>query len=42
MQENEKTKKKLLQKYNNEILMFDSIFESGNLLQAEIISPTEY
>jgi hypothetical protein len=26
------TKKKLLQKYNNDILVFDSIFESGNLL----------
>ena len=25
-------KKKLLKKYNNDILLFDSIFESGNLL----------
>lgn len=25
-------KKKLLLKYNNDILLFDSIFESGNLL----------
>jgi hypothetical protein len=25
-------KKKILSKYNNEILLFDSLFESGNLL----------
>ena len=29
-------------KYNNDILHFDSIFESGNLLQAEIVNPNEY
>jgi hypothetical protein len=42
LQENEKQKKKLLAKYNNDVLIFDSIFESGNLLQAEIVNPTEY
>ncbi len=30
--ENNLNKKKLLSKYNNEILIFDSIFECGNLL----------
>lgn len=42
LQENQKQRKKLLSKYNNDILLFDSIFESGNLLQAEIVNPTEY
>eukprot|EP00347_Sterkiella_histriomuscorum_P022485 403338316 len=35
-------KKKLLQKYNNDVLLFDSTFECGNLLQAEITNPNEY
>ncbi len=26
----------------NDILLFDSIFECGNLLQAEVVNPTEY
>ena len=42
LQETSKQKKKLLTKYNNDILIFDSIFESGNLLQAEYVSATEY
>lgn len=42
MQENDKNRKKLVQKYMNDILLFDSIFECGNLLQAEVVSPTEY
>lgn len=32
LQENERLKKKLLKKYNNDILLFDSLFECGNLL----------
>lgn len=35
-------KKSLLSKYNNNILLFDSVFESGNLLQAEFTKPNEY
>lgn len=42
LQENDKNRKKLVQKYMNDILLFDSIFECGNLLQAEVVSPTEY
>ena len=42
LSEFENQKKKLLSKYLNEVLIFDSIFESGNLLQADMISSTEY
>jgi len=42
LQETSKQKKKLLNKYKNDILIFDSIFESGNLLQAEYVSASEY
>ena len=38
----ENTRKKLSQKYGGDILVFDSIFESGNLFQVDAISTTEY
>jgi hypothetical protein len=33
---------KLKKKYLNDVLLFDSLFESGNLLQADRISREEY
>ncbi|CDW74793.1 zinc carboxypeptidase family protein [Stylonychia lemnae] len=40
--DSDSNRRKLLQKYNNDILIFDSVFESGNLLQAEMTSQSEY
>ena len=42
LSDNNLTKKRLLKKYNNEVLIFDSVFECGNLLQAEMITQNEY
>jgi hypothetical protein len=38
----EESVNKLKQKYANDVLLFDSLFESGNLLQADRISREEY
>ena len=35
-------KQRLIQKFKDEVLIIDSIFECGNLLQAEMLSSTEY
>ena len=33
---------RLMRKYNGDVLMIDTVFESGNLLRADRITPTEY
>ena len=33
---------RLIRKYNGDVLLMDTIFESGNLLRADRITPSEY
>ena len=33
---------RLMRKYSGDVLLFDTIFESGNLLRADRITPSEY
>ena len=42
MQELEESFARLIRKYNGDVLLIDTIFESGNLLRADRITPTEY
>jgi hypothetical protein len=42
MQELEESITRLMRKYNGDVLLFDTVFESGNLLRADRITPTEY
>ena len=42
MQELEESIMRLMRKYNGDVLVFDTIFESGNLLRADRITPSEY
>ena len=35
-------KKRLLAKYHNDVLLVDSVFESGNILHVEMINNSEY
>ena len=42
MSELEDSMARLMRKYNGDVLIIDTVFESGNLLRADRISPTEY
>lgn len=42
LQELEESITRLMRKYNGDVLLFDTIFESGNLLRADRITPSEY
>ena len=42
MQELEESVVRLMRKYSGDVLIFDTIFESGNLLRADRITPSEY
>ena len=42
MNEYEERQEQLLRKYNGDVLLFDTIFESGNLLRADRITRAEY
>lgn len=42
MQELEESFARLIRKYNGDVLLIDTIFESGNLLRADRITPQEY
>ena len=42
MQDLEESMARLMRKYNGDVLLMDTIFESGNLLRADRITPSEY
>ena len=42
MQELEESMARLIRKYDGDVLMIDTVFESGNLLRADRITPHEY
>ncbi len=42
MQELEELAVRLIRKYNGDVLLIDTVFESGNLLRADRITPSEY
>jgi len=42
LQELEESITRLMRKYNGDVLLFDTVFESGNLLRADRITPSEY
>lgn len=42
LSDHEESQERLLRHYNNDVLLFDSMFESGNLLQADRIDANEY
>ena len=42
MLEFDETQERLMRKYNGDVLLFDTIFESGNLLRADRITRSEY
>ena len=42
MQDLEESMARLVRKYNGDVLLMDTIFESGNLLRADRITPSEY
>ena len=42
MQELEESMARLIRKYHGDVLLIDTVFESGNLLRADRITPSEY
>lgn len=42
MQELQESMARLVRKYNGDVLLLDTIFESGNLLRADRITSSEY
>ena len=42
MLEFDENQERLVRKYNGDVLLFDTIFESGNLLRADRITRSEY
>ena len=42
LQELEESFVKLIRKYEGDVLLIDTVFESGNLLRADRITPSEY
>ena len=42
MHELEDSMARLMRKYNGDVLLIDTVFESGNLLRADRITPSEY
>ena len=42
LNEFEDLQESLQRKFNGDVLLFDSLFESGNLLQADRVTRTEY
>ena len=42
MQEFDDSVARLVRKYDGDVLIIDTVFESGNLLRADRITPTEY
>jgi len=42
LQELDESFAKLIRKYEGDVLLIDTVFESGNLLRADRISPSEY